>query len=75
MSDLGNYLRAQAELKAAKNLHNYAGSNLRLKQICCRHAELESQHEPLNSLCDGDPELRRKICEAIFYVVVGRSKS
>ena len=72
MSDLGKYFTTTAELEAARNLYNYAGSNLTLKQIRNRLAELKSQHEPLNSLCDGDPVMRRKAYEAAFYVVVGR---
>ncbi len=72
MSDLLNYLRAQTERDAAKQQYNYAGCNLTLKQIHARLAELKSQHEPLNSLCDGDPVMRRKVYDAAFYVVLGR---
>ncbi len=75
MSDLSNYFRAQAETKAARAVHNYAGVNLRLKQIEERLAEIKSQHEPLHELLNlpgADMSGRDRLYAAAFYVVIGR---
>lgn len=65
------YMLKQAEEREAIQHYNYAGAKLRLSQIECRLAEIESQYEPLNGLSP-DPDIRKKMLAAAFYVVVGR---
>ncbi len=72
MSEFANYLRAQAEKKAAYNMYNYAGVALELAHIKERLAEIDSQHEPLTKLIAEPLSERDRLYAAAFYVVVGR---
>lgn len=72
MSDLGNYLQAQAETRVAYERNNYAGVALTLARIRERLAEIQSQREPLARLIEKQLSERDALYAAAFYVVVGR---
>lgn len=72
MDDFGNYMKAQAEKRAAYERYNYAGAALETAQIKERLAEIKSQHEPLNGLLAAPMSERDRLYAAAFYVVVGR---
>jgi hypothetical protein len=72
MDDFGNYMKAQAEQRAAYERYNYAGAALENAQIKERLAEIKSQHEPLAGLLAQPLSERDRLYAAAFYVVVGR---
>ena len=72
MDDFGNYMKAQAEKRAAYERYNYAGAALENAQIKERLAEIKSQHEPLAGLLAQPLGERDRLYAAAFYVVVGR---
>lgn len=67
-----HYMQAQAETRAARHQHDYAGAALELAQIRERLAEIASQHEPLAALLAAPMGERDRLYAAAFYVVVGR---
>ncbi len=67
-----NYMKKQAEVESANNLYNYAGTNLELKKIECRLAEIESQAELLDKFCKDNKNRREDLIAIAYYVVVGR---
>lgn len=66
------YALAQSRKETAYERYNYASVALNNAQIKERLAEIESQHEPLNQLCQQQMPERDKMYAAAFYVVVGR---
>jgi len=75
---LTNYQLEQERVKTARSEHNYACAKLELAQIRCRLAEIECQHEPLESIVPKYLEnveradARIAMVNAAFFVVVGR---
>ena len=76
MSDLQKYFEAQTKVESARNLHNYAGVNLKLAEIRCRYAELRSQHEPLNGFLEeiatSTTISREQLMKIADYVILGK---
>jgi len=80
-NSLLQYFKAQSDEESAKNLYNYAGVNLELKNIKCRLAEINSQPDPIEKLSfecrdatteEGAKANREALYKIAFYVVVGR---
>ena len=67
-----SYQRASIEVNWKRAECEAASARYKLAQIRKRLAELEDQHEPLQSVSNGDPFLRQKMCAAAFYAVIGR---
>jgi len=72
MDDFGNYMKAQAERRAAYERYNYAAEALKNAQIKERLAEIKSQNEPLAGLLSQPLSERDRLYTAAYYVVVGR---
>lgn len=72
MSDFLQYMKAQADSRAAMAEYNAASRALELAKIRERLAQIKSQHEPLHSLLDARLSERDRLYEAAFYVVTGR---
>lgn len=66
------YQLRKVEKDAAYQQYNYAAQKLENAKILERLAELESQHEPLHTLSEGNEFLRKKLYAAAFYVAIGR---
>jgi hypothetical protein len=71
MGDFGNYMKAQAEKRAAYERYNYAVAALENAQIKERLAEIKSQQEPLAGLLSQPLSERDRLYASAFYVVVG----
>jgi len=67
-----NYMKKKSDVESAYNLYNYASTKLELEKIRCRLAEIESQAEPLESICGDNKNRRSDMLKVAFYVVVGR---
>jgi hypothetical protein len=67
-----DYMRAQAERRAAYERFNYAVSALENAQIKERLSEIKSQHEPLAILLAKPLSERDRLYAAAYYVVMGR---
>jgi hypothetical protein len=67
-----DYMRVQAERRAAYERYNYAGAALENAQIKERLSEIKSQHEPLARLMAQPLSERDRLYAAAYYVVVGR---
>lgn len=72
MSDFLNFMKAKAEVEAARNLYDFAATKLELEQIKCRLAEIKSQADPLNNLLKNPITTREQLYSVAFYVVMGR---
>ena len=81
--DFNNYLRAQAETKAARAERDAAGHKLNRCIQAERAAEIKSQHDPLAAIIrkrNIDPfsktgkELRKMMIEAAHYIMTGRTE-
>ena len=72
MSDFLQYMKAQAESRAAVAEYGSAARQLTLARIYERLAEVKSQHEPLNGLIDKPLGARERLYAAAYYVAIGR---
>jgi hypothetical protein len=70
--DFLKYMHAQAEKDAAYQQYNYAGQLLENRQIKCRFAEIQSQHEPLAGIIGETTVTREQLIAVCHYVVIGR---
>ena len=68
------YSLQQARKDEAYSQYNAASLKLDLATIKCRLAEILSQHEPLAGIAgeNSDPEIRKKLYAAAYFVVIGR---
>jgi len=72
MSKFQEYLLSQAEKREAYQQYCHASVHLENAGIKERLSEINSQHEPLNSLIAAQLSERDRLYSAAFYVVVGR---
>ena len=72
MSDFLKYMHAKAEKEAAYQQYCYAGQLLENRQIKCRFAEIQSQHEPLASIIGENKTTREQLIAACHFVITGR---
>jgi hypothetical protein len=68
------FMEAKAQEDAAFQLYCYAGSNLELKRLQARAAELASQHEPMAEFSGCNDAIREQILRAVQYVMTGRKE-
>ena len=79
MSSFSEYMAAKTATESARNQRDYASEKLKNAMIRERLAEVQSQYDPVDKLCQGLDipdknleELHGRFRDLAFYVVVGR---